>query len=1081
MKRSALPDQLDIPWELSTYSPDELNDDVSLIEPLSTHSLSALRRLARYKPPEDPYELPAGRSAVLVALFGSRSGQNLNMLLSTRSAHLRTYPGQVALPGGKMDAEDINLEATARREAFEEIGLPIDTTQQRYLTALPPFLARSTMLVTPIVCFVLDYSLKPELNQNEVADLFSFPLEGFLTSDARHPVLRSRFPAGFEGDTPYHSYEDYAWYDGLPHRFHSFRAGSQPVTGLTAEILIHVASIAYGQPADFALCAPNQRAQVELTPVEGMAKLGEVSDLDIPQHLSNAAEELTDKAGSTTLSSVDWTAIARAGKKLADGLRSEELRTSLGSVDLLTAVGGLLHAAVRAEEGTEELLNGQTELARVVGNMCFEHDANRQRCLDADIPLALAALLSRMLELAEEGEKVEQQRALRMEELKFVRATVGALLNMSLKFDPVRRELTKVEILTPLLAILDARTSAGKLTAPIYTCGCWASEPAGGVQEWEERLQISSTVISWTVNVLEDVLSESKASFPSSGILSLSSAVLAVYASPAAPAKNIHFTGEDASDFLDTDIELLSVSAALLEGVTIDLDSSKSILAFSTYNSTLSYPSSSLLEHLLTFIHSASPPSYWSTASDDPERTTKAFSTIKAAVVRAVVEAPNSDEVMERLWKETRTEEGEKSWLVQKMVLWLEEAQGAGREDMLICAAHLLAGLGRKDKHTESLVHDYGLAAPLARIVNERVQQQLSAPSERGRPGETTQILFGVVSLLRHLAIPVKNRQVVGETGVIASVALLLRKELDIVGPLQLTSIGLLKHLIANNIPNSLEVLGIPPPADEIESPASSLPLDHVLALISRTDDTRLRSEATRVVVNLVRSVYSSKPAIAHRFSGTSTPARQLDDEELLRAHGCEKLIRQDVADALSELVRLSEKYPMLSNEGIVALAMLAGSGETAAALVLSSLVASHTSPPPPSETPTDEQTISSGSAAKRATSLAVSPAGDPPTSVDMLATWLGLVASNSVLTSTSPPSNVRPVMIANATALVIAVLQRTPSHVEGEKKRQLDELRAKLLGPLQGAKEALGKQEGQQTGALKQLVDKAYELVTAA
>lgn len=44
--------------------------------------------------------------------------------------------------------------------AFEEVGLPIDTTRIRYLTSLPPFLARSMMLVTPVVSFVLDYSLK---------------------------------------------------------------------------------------------------------------------------------------------------------------------------------------------------------------------------------------------------------------------------------------------------------------------------------------------------------------------------------------------------------------------------------------------------------------------------------------------------------------------------------------------------------------------------------------------------------------------------------------------------------------------------------------------------------------------------------------------------------------------------------------------------------------------------------------------------------------------------------------------------------------------------------------------------------
>ena len=106
--------------ELGTYSEGELLDDpeafetaLSSIEPLSDKSLKAIANLARYKPPPDPCKhsqvlrkrakrhsvlmrypadpFPEGRSAVLVVLFGSRSGENLNVLLSTRSHTLRTY------------------------------------------------------------------------------------------------------------------------------------------------------------------------------------------------------------------------------------------------------------------------------------------------------------------------------------------------------------------------------------------------------------------------------------------------------------------------------------------------------------------------------------------------------------------------------------------------------------------------------------------------------------------------------------------------------------------------------------------------------------------------------------------------------------------------------------------------------------------------------------------------------------------------------------------------------------------------------------------------------------------------------
>ncbi|SCV70036.1 BQ2448_1430 [Microbotryum intermedium] len=264
---------------------DESSDVLSQIEPLSDESLQALGRLARYKPPLDTFEwmwgfgyrltrkpgsirtdpVPAGRAAVLVALFGSRTGRNLNVLLSTRSKTLRTFPGHVALPGGKMEASDMNLEATARREAFEEIGLPYNAEKIRYLCTLPPYLARNLLLVTPVVVFVIDYSLKPELNADEVETLFSFPLSGFLSDKGSDPCLTNAVPREvITGEKPYHTYADYEWFDKVPSRFHSFETNHKPVTGLTAGILIHVAEIAYERRPAFGKEAPGEKSREEL-------------------------------------------------------------------------------------------------------------------------------------------------------------------------------------------------------------------------------------------------------------------------------------------------------------------------------------------------------------------------------------------------------------------------------------------------------------------------------------------------------------------------------------------------------------------------------------------------------------------------------------------------------------------------------------------------------------------------------------------------------------------------------------------------------------------------------------------------
>ena len=74
----------------------------------------------------------------------------------------------------------------------------------------------------------------------------------------------------------------------------------------------------------------------------------------------------------------------------------------------------------------------------------------------------------------------------------------------------MRRHLSQREILIPLLALLDPRTTAGKATSPIYTVGRWVHELGEGEDgdEREERLQIGQMAAGWAANVLEDVLGE---------------------------------------------------------------------------------------------------------------------------------------------------------------------------------------------------------------------------------------------------------------------------------------------------------------------------------------------------------------------------------------------------------------------------------------------------------------------------------------------------------------------------------------------------------------------------------------------
>ena len=85
-------------------------------------------------------------SAVLLPLYGWPEEPGL--IFTERRADLRRHAGEISFPGGRQDPGDADLEATALREAREEIDL--DPAGVRIVGALPP-----------VSTFVTGYRIQP--------------------------------------------------------------------------------------------------------------------------------------------------------------------------------------------------------------------------------------------------------------------------------------------------------------------------------------------------------------------------------------------------------------------------------------------------------------------------------------------------------------------------------------------------------------------------------------------------------------------------------------------------------------------------------------------------------------------------------------------------------------------------------------------------------------------------------------------------------------------------------------------------------------------------------------------------------
>ncbi|KAF5365667.1 hypothetical protein D9758_003317 [Tetrapyrgos nigripes] len=757
----------------------------------------------------------------------------------------------------------------------------------------------------------------------------------------------------------------------------------------------------------------------------------------------------------------DWKQVEITSRILGDGLRvrdgTVDNHTLLGKSSLLQNLLSLYQLALHGSATPSAKYAAPiSEILRVAANLCIDHDENRMLLLDANIPQALLSLLEAYTESVPPA-PLENPLPLSTLELKVIRTAIGVLLNASVGFEPVKFRLISLNCGTTLI----------KLSTAVYPLGAWQKLPLNDDtspdSDLEESWTLRCTISSWvwrTLLDLKDTKDETLQIFsPVTDVLPYLTPSLLPFITPVATEASFVFPSDSAmfSLLLQTDCEVLEESCTQLESLSLDVEDVRLSLARG-FQFPAEHSGVPCFTTVLDFIEKGNYSPLWRQALDeaDATRKEKTFDMCKAALIKTVVEVVGEERNEEILWDDSEEQKPGGNF-VCRMVHWLKSyvldaESGKGsfshRTDLVVCASLSLGNLARREKKSLVLLSSPHSLAPI-----------LASPHLLS-PDTDIKVKHGVLGLLKHLAQSSSQlspiSRILGKASLIRCIcdSGVWDERTDVMAEvIQVSAIGVVKHMCNANVENTLALV-LPPSREQDPKPVSGLA--QILALVKRSDTVTVKSEGTRVLVNVIKTLWSNDiPATASDGSDSSASgaanSEELAEREKRRQEAMRIVLAPQSASALASLIGRSVQFPILVNEGVVALTLL-NTQKTGASLVLKAILSPLSFdmlPPPTADPPSASTSVASDvSSPTVATPSTRDRIPVPKTTLDVLI---------SVLKNVDNPVNFQVEVRINSCSLFIQLGKNTSGE---EYDKVKDTIRPVFENLLDGLKDATGKDE---------------------